>query len=246
MKALAFRDFVEKLRAEGKLVELKKPASLNLELAGVLAALDGKPVYTEKVKETPGARVAGNLFSTRELICDYFGIKNDELMPKLIRAINNPSKPSQVPVGEAPVLEVAEAEVDLGKLPIPLHAPKDGGPYFSSAIVSVADKELGQNCSFHRMMVIGKDTVAARILKRHLDEFISRAGGELPVAVVVGAPINLLLAAATSVEIGKDEMEIAASLAPLRAVRLQNGNDLGAMNVEAFLGRLKQQIIDKK
>ena len=246
MKALAFRDFVEKLRAEGKLVELKKPASLNLELAGVLAALDGKPVYTEKVKETPGARVAGNLFSTRELICDYFGIKNDELMPKLIRALNNPSKPSQVPVGEAPVLEVAEAEVDLGKLPIPLHAPKDGGPYFSSAIVIVADKELGQNCSFHRMMVIGKDTVAARILKRHLDEFISRAGGELPVAVVVGAPINLLLAAATSVEIGKDEMEIAASLAPLRAVRLQNGNDLGAMNVEAFLGRLKQQIIDKK
>ena len=30
------------------------------------------------------------------------------------------------------------------------------------------------------------------------------------------------------------------------AVRLQNGSDLGAMSMEALLGRLKQQIIDKK
>lgn len=30
------------------------------------------------------------------------------------------------------------------------------------------------------------------------------------------------------------------------AVRLQNGNDLGAMSMEALLGRLKQQIIDKQ
>ena len=29
------------------------------------------------------------------------------------------------------------------------------------------------------------------------------------------------------------------------AVRLQNGSDLGAMSLEALLGRLKQQIIDK-
>lgn len=241
----AFRDFVGKIRAEGKIVELKKPASLNLELAGVLKALDGKPVYTEKVKETPGARVVGNLFSTRELICDYFGIKNDELMPKLIHAINNPSKPSEVPAGEAPVLEVNENEVDLGKLPLPLHAPKDGGPYFSSAIVIARDKELGQNCSFHRLMVIGKDRVAMRILKRHLDEFISRAGGELEVAVVVGAPINVLLAAATSVEIGKDEMEIAASLAPLRIVRLQNGILVPADAEYALEGRITNELADE-
>ena len=30
------------------------------------------------------------------------------------------------------------------------------------------------------------------------------------------------------------------------AVRLQNGSDLGAMSLDALLGRLKQQIIDKK
>jgi threonyl-tRNA synthetase len=30
------------------------------------------------------------------------------------------------------------------------------------------------------------------------------------------------------------------------AVRLQNGNDLGTMSLDALLGRLKQQIIDKQ
>ena len=30
------------------------------------------------------------------------------------------------------------------------------------------------------------------------------------------------------------------------SVRLQNGSDLGTMSLEALLGRLKQQIIDKK
>ena len=59
---MAFRDFIAKLRKEGKCVELKKEASLKLELAGVMAAFDGTPVYTERVKETPGARVAGNVF----------------------------------------------------------------------------------------------------------------------------------------------------------------------------------------
>ncbi len=221
---MSFRDFVEKLRREGKLVELKKPTSLNLELASVMKELDGKPVYTGSIAGLPGAQAVGNVFSTRELVCDYLGVKKEELIPKLISAINNPSQPSLVQQEKAPVLEVTEPEVDLSKLPIPLHAPKDGGPYFSSAIVNANDPEYGRNCSFHRLMVIGKDRVVARILKRHLDEYINRAGGkELDVAIVIGAPINVLLAAATSVEIGKDELTIAASLAPLRTVRLSNG-----------------------
>ena len=241
----SFREFVARLRKEGRMAELKKPVSLHLELAGVLAALDGKPVYTEKVKETPGAKVAGNVFSTRELVCDYLGIGKSELVPKLMHAINNPSKPEKVRAEKAPVLEVTEKEVDLGKLPIPLHAEKDGGPYFSSAIVIARDKELGQNNSFHRMMATGKDRAVARILHRHLEEFINRAGGELDVAIVVGAPINVLLAAATSVELGKDEMRIANSLAPMRVVELPNGISVPADAEYVFEARVTSELADE-
>lgn len=240
----SFREFVGKLRSEKRIAELTKPASLKLELAGVMASLDGKPVYTEKVEGLPGARVAGNVFCTRELVCDYLGIGRDDLIPKLLHAIDNPSKPSLVPAKEAPVLEV-EAPVDLGKLPILWHAEKDGGAYFSSAIVVARDPELGQNCSFHRMMVIGKDRVVARILHRHLDEFIKRAGGEMDVAFVVGAPINFLLASACSVEIGKDEATIANSLAPIRTVRLESGIEVPADAEFVFEGKITRELADE-
>jgi 2,5-furandicarboxylate decarboxylase 1 len=243
MKPMSFRDFLELLRKEKTLVELKKPVSKRLELAGVLKALDGRPVYTDKIVENPGARVAGNIFSTRELVCRYLGIKDSELIQKLAKAINNPTKPKAVSTG--PVLEVTEKEVDLSRLPIPFHAEKDGGPYFASAVVIANDKELGRNCSFHRMMVIGKDRVVMRILPRHLAEFIKRAGGELDVAFVVGAPINVLLAGAISVQIGTDELQVANSLAPVETVRLGNGIEVPADAEFAFEGRITKEMWTK-
>ncbi|MFA5077437.1 MAG: UbiD family decarboxylase [Candidatus Micrarchaeia archaeon] len=239
----SFRDFVEHLRAQGKLVELTQPVSKHLELAGVLKALDGKPVYTDSVKENPDARVVGNIFSTRELIGEYLEIGNEEITHKLSWAINNPSKPELAQSG--PVLEITEKEVDLSKFPIPFHAEKDGGPYFASAVVIAQNKELGRNCSFHRMMVIGKDKVVVRILPRHLDEFIKRAGGELDVAFVVGAPINVLLAGATSIELGKDELEIANSLMPLKTVKLGNGIEVPADAEFAFEGKITSEMVDE-
>ncbi|VVB99842.1 Phenolic acid decarboxylase subunit C [uncultured archaeon] len=244
MKPMSFRDFIAKLKKEGKLVELKKEASLKLELAGVLQSLDGKAVYTEKVKELPGARVAGNVFSTKDLVADYLGVKKEQLIPKLIDAINKPSKPKLVDAKAAPVLEVTE-ETDLLKLPIPFHAPKDGGAYFSSAVVIARDKELGQNCSFHRMMVLDKNRVVARILHRHLEEFINRAGGELDVAIVVGAPINFLLASACSVELGKNEMEIANSLMPLSTVKLENGIEVPSEAEFVFEAKITKEMHDE-
>lgn len=241
----SFRDFVDQLRGEKRLLELKKPASLKLELASVMKELDGKAVYTNKIAELPGAQAVGNVFSTRELVCDYLGIRKEELIPKLIHSINNPIKPEIIGASSAPVLEAMESSVDLHKMPIPFHAPKDGGPYFSSAVVIANDPQYGRNCSFHRLMVIGKDRVAARILHRHLDEYISRAGGELDVAIVVGAPINVLLAAATSVEIGKDELAIANSLAPFKTVRLSNGIEVPSDAEYAFEAKITSELVDE-
>ena len=221
----SFRDFVSELKADGTMVELKKPISKKLELAGVLHALDGKPVMSAHVKETPGATVVGNVFSTKDLIARYLGCGKTELTAKLAKAIDHPSQPQLVSKEKAPVLECTDATVDLDTLPILFFAPKDGGPYFSSAVVVAKDPELGPNCSFHRMMQLGKDKMVARILHRHLDEYIARAGGKsLEVAIVIGAPINFLLASAVSTsKIGVDETTIANSLAPLDVVELPNG-----------------------
>jgi len=218
-----FRDFIEQLKKDGDLIELKKPISKNLDLTGALKDLDGKPVLIHQIKENKGSIVAGNIFCTKDLICKYYGIKKEQLIPNLIHAIENPTKPKEISKEKAPALEQMMKPPDLDSLPILFHAQKDGGPYFSSAVVIAKDKELGQNCAFHRMMQISKDKLVARILERHTDEFIKRNGGTLEVAIVIGAPINFLLASAISTKIGLDETHIANSLSPLEVVKLDNG-----------------------
>jgi len=237
-----FRDFIEKLKEEKRLKTAKKAVSKNLDIAGLMHALDGQVVYVPEVEGSDFSAV-GNVFSTRELICDYLGIGRDELLQKLVDAMKNPAKPE--PAENGPVLENSTDEIDLSKLPIPVHAEKDGGPYLSSAVVIAHDKELGRNLSFHRMMVIGKDKVVTRILPRHLDEFIKRAGGELDIAFVVGAPINVLLSAAISSELGQDELEFANALAPVKTVKLGNGIEVPADCEFAFEGKITKELHDE-
>lgn len=236
-----FRDFIEKLKQEKRIKITKKPVSKKLDLAGLMHALDGEVVYVPEVEDSDFAAV-GNVFSTRELICDYLGIKKQELVQKLIEATNNPKKPELVENG--PVLENS-SDVDFYKLPIPLHAEKDGGPYLSSAIVIANDAELGRNLSFHRMMVVDKDKLVMRILHRHLDEFIKRAGGELDVAFVVGAPINVLVSAAISSKLGQDELEYANALAPVKTVKLSNGIEVPSECEFAFEGKITNEMQDE-
>ncbi|MDD5339982.1 MAG: UbiD family decarboxylase [Candidatus ainarchaeum sp.] len=237
-----FRDFVEKLRKEKKMAEALKPVPKHLDLAGLMHAMDGTPVYVPEVEGSEFAAV-GNVFSTRQLVCDYLGITREELMPKLLKALDRPTEPARVENG--PVLENSTHNVDLGKLPIPFHAEKDGGPYISSAIVIANDKELGRNCSFHRMMVVGKNRVVVRILPRHLSEFVKRAGGELDVAVVVGASINVMLCAAMSTKLGQDELEYANSIMPLDTVRLENGIEVPSDCEFAFEARITKELEDE-
>lgn len=212
---MGFRDFIERLRDEGKLQVIDKPVSKRLEASGLLKVLEDRVVLFNKIKESD-FRVAGNIFSTKELIAKYFGIKPRELIEKMINAIENPSKPEVAK--KAPCQEV-EMEVDLNKIPILFHCQNDGGNYISSGVVIAKHPKFGQNLDFHRMMQIGKDRFSVRIVsKRHFDEFLQDLK-KMPIAVCIGNSPNVLLAAATSIEKGKDELEIANTLEPLSVVK---------------------------
>lgn len=231
-----FRNFVESI----EIIKTKKEISKNLDLAGLLVAASEKPIWA-KVKDSDFDAVC-NVFSTRELVSKCLGCKKEELIPKLVHALNNPKKPKLVETG--PILE-NKSDPNLDRLPIPIHAEKDGGPYIASAIVVAQDPIYGRNLSFHRMMVVGKDKVVARILDRHLQQFINRAGGELDVAIIIGAPINVLLSAAISTEIGKDELEYANALSELKTVKLSNGIEVPADCEFAFEAKITKELHDE-
>ena len=212
---MSFRSYLEKLEKKQKLLRIRKPVSKRLEASGILKELNEKPIIFGKIKESE-FKVAGNIFSTKESIADYLGIKVSDLIPAMVNAIDNPSKPEVV--SKAPCQEV-EMQVDLDKLPILFHCEKDDGNYTSSSVCIITDKELGQNVDFHRCMQISKNKFAVRVVKkRHFDQFLEK-NKEMHVAVCIGNSPNVLLAAAISVELGRNELEIANTLAPLKVVK---------------------------
>jgi UbiD family decarboxylase len=212
MGQLSFRRWVEKLKTNGKLTEARKPLSSHLEAAAFIKALEPKPTLLHVDDfETP---VAANICASRNLMAEYLNIQPNQIVAKLLDAIEHPTKPQLTE--NPPCFEVSEKQVDLDRLPLLFHAEKDGGKYISSAVVIARHPDIGQNVSFHRLMQIGKDALAIRILPRHLQTFLDKSKGDLPIAICIGNGTNVLLAGACSVELGKDELEIANSLEPLR------------------------------
>ncbi|GAJ08106.1 unnamed protein product, partial [marine sediment metagenome] len=97
------------------------------------------------------------------------------------------------------------------------------------------DPEFGQNLDFHRAMQISKDKMSTRIIKgRDFYKFLERSG-EVDVAFCLGNTPNVLVAAATSVNTGLDELEIANALTSMRLTKATSVDLLIPANCEIVL-----------
>ncbi|MCJ7695014.1 MAG: UbiD family decarboxylase, partial [Anaerolineaceae bacterium] len=77
----------------------------------------------------------------------------------------------------------------------------------------------GQNLDFHRRMQFSKTEMAVRVVKtRHFDTFLEDLG-QVDVAICFGVSPAVMIAAATSVALGQDELEIANTLEAFEVVR---------------------------
>jgi 2,5-furandicarboxylate decarboxylase 1 len=206
-KLMGFRDYFEKLSDRGKLIKVEKEVSKKFEISGILKSMEPTPVLFEKIKESE-FRVIGNLFCSKNSIGSYFGIKSNELiLPEITK---NPS------------CQEVESDVNLDLLPILYHCDRDGGNYISSAVVITRDQEYGQNMDFHRAMQFEYSKMSARVVKgRHFHKFLEK-NNELEVAFCIGNAPNILLAAATSVDIGIDELWIANALEEFKVAKAKS------------------------
>jgi UbiD family decarboxylase len=167
-------------------------------------------------------RIMGNLFCSKDSVASYLGISTNEIILTLSKAIEDRSVPEEVKV--APCQEVVEKTIDLDMIPILIHNEQDGGPYISSAVVVAGHPKYGQNLDFHRAMQIKKDKMSTRVVaKRNFHTFLEDIG-TVDVAFCIGNSPNILVAAATSVEIGINELEIANALEPIRVVKAQTSD----------------------
>ncbi|UCE57575.1 MAG: UbiD family decarboxylase [Candidatus Bathyarchaeota archaeon] len=237
---MGFRSFLEQLDKNGELTRIRKQVSTEYEMAGIIDALNEKPVYFEKVKESDIPVVAG-LISSKDLIARALNTKRTQLLRKLSSAIENPLPPNVVEKGECQ--EVVEKDVDLTKLPIMRYTEKDGGKYIASAIAIVKDPEFGRNTCFHRLMLLDENKFVARIVEeRGTDTAVKKSGGELDIAICIGNSTPVLLAAATSLPKGVDELGMANALEKTELVRCKTIDVEVPRNCEIVLeGRITKE-----
>jgi len=229
---------INDLERSGRLARITSPVDLTHDLAGLAATLEGGPraVLFESVKGHEWPVLAG-LYWSRELLADLMR-REERTLPQYVADCTrswqqDPVDPVVVPTG--PVLEVTEADVDLGRMPIPIHAEKDGGPYFEAGVVIAKDPETGvRNASIQRFQVVAKDRLHVNIdAGRHLGLYLEKAeklGRNLTFTLNCGVGPGLHFAASAPAEAAPadtDELGIASAFhgAPLELVRAANGHD---------------------
>ncbi len=229
-------------------VVVEKPVSKELEITKYLLKYRDRPVL---FRDVGGWSVAGNIWSTRGRIADYLNLTVDELTPFIAGAMENPA-PYET-VDDAPFLRNSTEDFSLLELPVPKYYPKDGGQYFTSAMVIARDESGFVNASFHRIMVRDEKTAAIRLVPRHLYSMWkdkAEHGEELDVRVIVGNPVHLLLAGATSTAYGISELEIASRMSerafgkPLRVVDLR-GIPVPVETEFVFEAKITPELVDE-
>jgi UbiD family decarboxylase len=229
MTSRSLRDYIDHIQG---LKRTSAPISKTYEISGVLKRLEPAPALFEQVLESP-FRVVGNLFCDKASLASYFGVQPQEVIQLLAQAIERRCPPEQVEA--AACQEVVMEQPDLDALPILRHCSADGGNYISSGVVIARHPQYGFNLDFHRCMQISKREMAMRVVRgRHFDRFLEELDA-VEVAVCVGNAPNVLAAAATSVELGVNELEIANALQPLQVVHAKTVDVLVPAEAEFVL-----------
>jgi len=217
---MSFRAFIDQLKENGKLVEIPQSVSPKFEASRIAKTIKDPVLF----HDVSGSKVIMNLLGSRDELASLLGVSKEEIIKRLSEVS---PKGTVMLVSESPTLEVVENKVDLTKLPILTHFEKDGAPYITAGIV-VSEYGGVMNASIHRLMLAGKDKLAARLVPpRHtylLHKKTAENGEPLPIAIVIGCDPLIIYATSTRVPVGK-EFEYAAALRglPVEVFECENG-----------------------
>ena len=209
------RRFIERMRREGLVTEVSGPCSADMEVARKAAPTDNVLLF----KDVGGRGVVMNVTANRKALAIALGMDEKEIVQKLSEATYEGK------VTEDGTLTMEKP--DLSKIPVLKHFPGDAGKYITAGIVFAKYGGV-ENASIHRMLVLDKSRVAARLVEgRHTHVMLQNAlsnGGKLPIAVTIWTHPAVTFASCTRVPEGK-ELAYAAELlgGEIKVKRCSNG-----------------------
>jgi len=204
------KEFLKTLEKDFNTLRIGEEVSVNLEAAEFLKKNPKDTIIMENINESD-MKVVSGICNTRGKIARALNTDVAGITQRIMGAINNP-----MPISDCKSVQDSfnvSKPADLSEIPILTYYSRDGGPYITSGVIIAKDPETGiRNASIHRMLVLGKDRLTARIVPRHLYTYHQRAEAldePLEVAIAIGMHPATLLATTTSVPITVDELEVA-------------------------------------
>ncbi len=215
------RSYIALLESQGELARVKQPVSLKYELANIGAALErrqGPAPLFERVKECENQTVFSSGVAVPRRAALALGSAMDAVNAVMERAMDPAHGLPPRRVDDAPWKRnvVTGPAVDIGTLPIPIHAAHDGGPFITAGITVSRDPDdqTRANLGYNRYQVLGPHTFGMNIIEwRDVGLFLSKAEKQdqpLPVAIAVGLDPAIMIAA--GVRSPEDELRIAGAL----------------------------------
>jgi 2,5-furandicarboxylate decarboxylase 1 len=219
------RSFIEEAADAGEpVIRIERQVNPVHELSAVVKAFErqGNPILVFESVEGSELPVVDGVFGSRKRIALALGVDVRSLTESYIERLALPLEPELV--AQARSQEVLNTDsVDLGALPICVHAPLDAGRYITSGVCLARDPGSGAvNSGIYRIMVKGKDRVTLSVdsgddLARILTGARER-GESVDVAIVVGGHPAIAVASQAKIPIEIDSLAVTGALlgTPLR------------------------------
>ncbi len=209
-----FRQFLDRLRAEGELTDIRQP--VNIGHIATLVDQSDQALFFHDVLGYDTPVVSGLLRTQRRAALSMGCSKFSEIEGKLRRGIDNPIAPRYVE--STPLREVVRVgdDVDLYSLPIPMSSVYDGGPMITAGVVIARDPEYGLNAGVYRFIVKERNLTGIDIVTpNNMRLFAQRAleaGRPCPISISIGTHPFELMGAGFRAPLGVDELGVAGGI----------------------------------
>jgi len=213
------RDYIEQLAARKEMNIVEREVDPRFELAAVIGRSQQEsdyPVLFRKVKGTH-LPVISNIYGSHRRLCEIIGTSKGDFCRHWQSVID-----SQLPSAAEYTEEISDngpmVEGKLSDLPHITYCEKDAGPYITAGIFLAKEPDSGvPNLSFCRSMMVNDKELRVRLAGPHdITQYQKKAEARdeaLEVAILLGPPPEVFMAACASVPIEADELAIAAQLA---------------------------------
>ncbi|MBM4240294.1 MAG: UbiD family decarboxylase, partial [Euryarchaeota archaeon] len=167
------RGFLKILEEEFEVVKIQQEVSTKYEAAKILKEHDKKTVIFENI-EGHDMKIVSGICNSREKIARSISSNIGDINKRMINATENPRE--IVKIEKIRDNYEISKKPDLSEFPILTYYQRDAGPYITAGVIIAKDPETNiPNASIHRMLVLGKNRLTARLVPRHLYTYHQKA-----------------------------------------------------------------------